>query len=66
MNIKAENKINILSGTLSGFFGDKMNLARIKFFGLLISALCKFQAVSFEKQYSWSLKNKFYKYQIFS
>jgi hypothetical protein len=66
MNFKAENKINILSNTLSGFFGDKMNLARIKFLGLFISALCKVQTVCFEKQYAWSLKNKFYKYQIFS
>jgi hypothetical protein len=49
MNIKAENKINILSTTLSAFFGDKMNLARIKFFGLFISALCKVQTVCFEK-----------------
>jgi len=49
MNTKDENKINILSSTLAIFFGDKMNLARIKFFGLLISALCKVQTVCFEK-----------------
>jgi len=49
MNTKAENKVNILSDTLKEFFGDKMNLARIKFFGLFISALCKVQTVCFEK-----------------
>jgi hypothetical protein len=49
MNTKVENKITILSDTLKEFFGDKMNLARIKFFGLFISALCKVQTVCFEK-----------------
>jgi len=49
MNTKVENKVNILSDTLAEFFGDKMNLARIKFFGLFISALCKVQTVCFEK-----------------
>ena len=49
MNTKAENKVIILSDTLAEFFGDKMNLARIKFFGLFISALCKVQTVCFEK-----------------
>jgi len=34
---------------LKEFFGDKMNLARIKFFGLFISSLCKVQTVCFEK-----------------
>jgi hypothetical protein len=37
---------------LKEFFGDKgakMNLARIKFFGLFISALCRVQTVCFEK-----------------
>jgi hypothetical protein len=47
--IKVENKskqlISILSKTLEG----KMNLARIKFFGLFICALCKLQTVCFEK-----------------
>ena len=49
MKIKVENKVTILSDTLKEFFGDKMNLARIKFFGLFISALCKVQTVCFEK-----------------
>ena len=49
MNIKANNKVTVLSDTLKEFFGDKMNLARIKFFGLFISALCKVQTVCFEK-----------------
>ncbi len=43
MNTKAENKNTILFTTLSQIFGDKMNLARIKFFGLFICALCKVQ-----------------------
>jgi len=49
MKIKVENKVTLLSDTLKEFFGDKMNLARIKFFGLFISALCKVQTVCFEK-----------------
>ena len=49
MNIKVENKVTVLSDSLKEFFGDKMNLARIKFFDLFISALCKVQTVSFEK-----------------
>lgn len=49
MNIKAKNKSTILSENLAEFFGSNMNLARIKFFGLFISALCKVQTVSFEK-----------------
>lgn len=49
MTTKVESKVTILSDTLKEFFGDKMNLARIKFFGLFISALCKVQTVCFEK-----------------
>jgi hypothetical protein len=49
MDIKVENKVTLLSDTLKEFFGNKMNLARIKFFGLFISALCKVQTVCFEK-----------------
>jgi len=49
MNTRAESKNTILFATLSSIFGDKMNLARIKFFGLFISALCKVQTVCFEK-----------------
>jgi hypothetical protein len=49
MKIKVENKVTVLSDTLKEFFSDKMNLARIKFFSLFISALCKVQTVCFEK-----------------
>lgn len=49
MNNRDESKINILFSTLSQIFGDKMNLARIKFIGLFICALCKVQTVCFEK-----------------
>ena len=49
MNIKAKNKSTILSENLAEFFGSNMNLARIKFFGLFISALCNVQTVCFEK-----------------
>ena len=49
MDTKVESKVTILSDTLKKFFGNKMNLARIKFFGLFISALCKVQTVCFEK-----------------
>ena len=48
-NIRGESKNSILFATLSHVFGDKMNLARIKFFGLFICALCKVQTVCFEK-----------------
>jgi len=49
MDIRVESKNTILFATLSKIFGDKMNLARIKFFGLFICALCKVQTVCFEK-----------------
>lgn len=49
MNIKDENKGNILSKSLAEYFGNSMNLALIKFFGLFISALCKVQTVGFER-----------------
>jgi hypothetical protein len=49
MNTKANNKATVISETLKEFFVDRMNLARIKFFGLFISALCKVQTVCFEK-----------------
>jgi len=49
MNTKTESKNSILVSTLIDIFGDKMNLARIKFFGLFICALCKVQTVCFEK-----------------
>ena len=49
MKIKVENKVTVLSDTFKEFFGDKTNLASIKFFGLFISVLCKVQIVCFEK-----------------
>jgi hypothetical protein len=49
MNARIESKNSILIDTLSQIFGDQMNLARIKFFGLFICALCKVQTVCFEK-----------------
>ncbi len=49
MNNKVENKVKILSDKFTEFFGDNMNLIRIKFFGLFISALCKVQTKCFEK-----------------
>lgn len=49
MNTKFESKNSILIDSLVQIFGNEMNLARIKFFGLLISALCKVQTVCFEK-----------------
>ena len=49
MNTSIESKNSILLSTLIDIFGDKMNLARIKFFGLFICALCKVQTVCFEK-----------------
>ena len=49
MNTRVESKNSILFTTLSQLFGDKMNLARIKFFGLFICALCRVQTVCFEK-----------------
>jgi len=42
---KSTQLISILSQTLAG----KMNLSRIKFFGMFICALCKVQTVCFEK-----------------
>lgn len=49
MNTSIECKNSILTETLLQIFGDKMNLARIKFFGLFVVALCKVQTVCFEK-----------------
>lgn len=49
MNTKIENKVKILKDILTEFLGDNINLACIKFFGLLISALCKVQTVCYEK-----------------
>jgi len=49
MNTSTESKNTILVSTLSEIFDSSMNLARIKFFGLFITALCKVQTVCFEK-----------------
>jgi hypothetical protein len=48
-NIKVEYKSTQLISILSELLAGKMNLARIKFFGLFICALCKVQTVCFEK-----------------
>jgi len=48
-NIKVEYKSTQLISMLSQNFSGKMNLARIKFLGLFICALCKVQTVCFEK-----------------
>ena len=49
VNTSNESKNSILLSTLIEIFGDNMNLARIKFFGLFVCALCKVQTVCFEK-----------------
>lgn len=49
MNTRPEDKNNHLFSTLSQVFGANMNMARIRFFGLFICALCKVQTVCFEK-----------------
>ena len=49
MNTRSESKNSILTNTLVQIFENEMNLARIKFFGLFISALCRVQTVCFEK-----------------
>jgi len=47
--IKVECKSTQLISILSQNLAGKMNLARIKFFGLFICSLCKVQTVCFEK-----------------
>ena len=49
MKTKVKDKSTKLLAVLSAHFGENMNLARIKFFGMFICALCKVQTVSFEK-----------------
>lgn len=49
MNTRFGCKNSVLIDTLSKVFGNSMNLARIKFFGLFICSLCKVQTVCFEK-----------------
>jgi hypothetical protein len=48
-NLKVECKSTQLISILSEHLAGKMNLGRIKFFGLFICALCKVQTVCFEK-----------------
>ena len=48
-SIKVEYKSTQLISILSQSLAEKMNLARIKFFGMFICALCKVQTVCFEK-----------------
>jgi hypothetical protein len=48
-NLKVEDKVTQLISVLSENLKGKMNLARIKFFGLFLIALCKVQTVCFEK-----------------
>ena len=48
-NFKAECKSTQLISVLRQTLAGKMNLARIKFFGMFIGALCKVQTVGFEK-----------------
>lgn len=48
-NPKAHYKHSDLFDKLNVFFGESMNLARIKFISLMILALCKVQTVSFCK-----------------
>jgi hypothetical protein len=48
-NIRVECKSTQLISILSLHLSGKMNLARIRFFGNFICALCKVQTVCFEK-----------------
>jgi hypothetical protein len=47
--LKVEYKSTQLIAILCKNFAGKMNLARIKFFGMFICALCKVQTVGYEK-----------------
>jgi hypothetical protein len=49
MNTRFESKSTLLSNILAESIEKNMNLARIKFFGMFIIALCKVQTVCFEK-----------------
>ena len=46
---KVSHKNSDLTSILVSHFGKSINLARIKFIGLFICALCKVQVVCFEK-----------------
>jgi len=49
LKIKTEYKSSEITSIVTRHFSGRMNLARIKFFGLFLCALCKVQTVSFEK-----------------
>lgn len=49
MNTSIDYKNSNLIESLTDFFGNEMNFARIKFLSLFIIALCKVQTVCFEK-----------------
>jgi hypothetical protein len=49
INTSNDSKYSLLVSTLSEVFGNNMNLARIKSFGLFIFAIYKVQTVCFEK-----------------
>ncbi|GHT30204.1 IS4 family transposase [Bacteroidia bacterium] len=49
MKTKVQDKSTHLVAVLQDHFGKNMNLARIKLFGMFISALCKVQTVCFDK-----------------
>jgi len=49
MTTRFDSKISILNETLIQIFGESLNLARIKFIGLFITALCSAQTVCFER-----------------
>ena len=48
-HLKVEYKSTQLISVLTENLAGKMNLARIKFFGLFLCALCKVQTICFEK-----------------
>jgi hypothetical protein len=49
MNTSIDYKNSNLIDSLTSFFGEEMNFARIKFLSLFVIALCKVQSVCFEK-----------------
>jgi hypothetical protein len=50
LKIRSDDKVTIISDTSTEVSGGNIDGARIKFFGLFISALCKVQSVCFEKR----------------
>lgn len=49
MNTSHENKSTILLSKLQVYFGDKLNLARIKLISLFVTALCKVKSVNYDR-----------------